>query len=201
MKNLRRLAIVLAATLVGGVGAGDIRGSAHDFSAEAWASGQVCIVCHTPHNAQAGAAPLWNHSATGTTFALYGSPTFNGAIAQPGGASKACLSCHDGTVALDAFGGAAGSTFLSGSTLLGSDLTNDHPVSFVFDSALAATDGGLHNPATTPSGLLSTIRADLLFNDKVECASCHDVHNAYNQPSLLVKSNAGSALCLTCHNK
>ena len=39
----------------------------------------------------------------------------------------------------------------------------------------------------------------MLFNDRLECASCHDVHNSYNQAGLLVKSNADSALCLTCH--
>jgi predicted CXXCH cytochrome family protein len=193
--------VIMAAVLTGGVAWPDIRGSAHDFSSQSWAAGQICVVCHTPHNGQTALVPLWNRQATTATFTMYSSPTFDASAGQPGGASKACLSCHDGTVALDSYGGNTGSTYLTGPTLLSSDLSNDHPVSFVFDSALAAADGGLRNPATAPSGLLGTIRQDMLFNDTMECASCHDVHNSYSQPGLLVKSNAGSALCLTCHNK
>lgn len=34
----------------------------------------------------------------------------------------------------------------------------------------------------------------------VECATCHDPHTAVN-PTFLRTSNAGSALCLACHNK
>jgi len=161
---------------------------------------EVCIFCHAPHNAGAE-APLWNRFSSGAVYQPYTSSSAVAVVGQPSGASKLCLSCHDGTVALDSFGGATGTTFLTGPTLLGTDLSNDHPVSFIFDSALAAADGGLENPATAPSGLLGTIREDLLFNDRMECASCHDVHNSYNQAGLLVKSNAASALCATCHTK
>ena len=192
---------LLGLALSAGATRADIRGSAHDFSTQAWSAGQICLVCHAPHNSQSTLVPLWNRRTTQATFTMYGSPTFSAAPGQPGGASKACLSCHDGTVALDSFGGATGTTFLTGPTLLGTDLSNDHPVSFLYDSALAAADGGLENPAAAPSGLLGTIRDDLLFNDRMECASCHDVHNSYNQAGLLVKSNAASALCATCHTK
>jgi predicted CXXCH cytochrome family protein len=58
----------------------------------------------------------------------------------------------------------------------------------------------LFDPTTTPSGLGGTIDADMLFTAKVECASCHDVHDS-GFPSLLVMDNAASALCLTCHDK
>jgi predicted CXXCH cytochrome family protein len=123
-----------------------------------------------------------------------------------GGITAACLGCHDGTVALDAFGGSSGG--LSGSAVriapekrIGPDLSRDHPVGFVYDSSLAATDGGLRDPANAPSGLGGTIAEDLLVDGRMECSSCHDVHNRSGQPSLLVKSNARSALCLTCHDK
>jgi len=57
------------------------------------------------------------------------------------------------------------------------------------------------DPTTTSSGLGGTIDGDMLLANQVQCASCHDVHNAANLNFLLVKDNANSALCLTCHNK
>jgi predicted CXXCH cytochrome family protein len=35
----------------------------------------------------------------------------------------------------------------------------------------------------------------------IECGSCHDVHNSQNLTAFLWKSNAASALCLSCHIK
>jgi len=206
MNAVRRWAVALAIFLAAIGTRADISGSKHDFSTQTWAAGQICIVCHTPHNAGAGAGPLWNHASTATTFTLYSSPTFNGTIAQPAASTKACLSCHDGTVALDQYGGntpQVPSLLLTGPALLGTNLSDDHPVSFAYTSALATTDGELHDPATWPSGIRTggTIRSDMLFADQLECASCHDVHNSFSQPKLLVKSNAASALCLTCHAK
>ncbi|MCP4668022.1 MAG: cytochrome c3 family protein, partial [Deltaproteobacteria bacterium] len=46
-----------------------------------------------------------------------------------------------------------------------------------------------------------TIQNDMLFLDKIECASCHDVHNAYDNDHLLNVDNNASALCLACHDK
>ena len=47
----------------------------------------------------------------------------------------------------------------------------------------------------------STIKIDMLFGDSLECASCHDVHAANTFSYLLKIDNAGSDLCLTCHDK
>lgn len=182
-----------------------ITGSAHDFSTENWnLGGEICQPCHTPHDASLdiSGSPLWNRQATTATFQLYTSPTFDGSstIGQPSGTSKLCLSCHDGTIALDNFGGFNGGNnfaFLQ----VGSDLRNDHPISFTYDTALATQDPGLYDPTTQSSGLGSTIHMDLLHDGKVECTSCHNVHNESGADYLLVKSNAGSALCLTCHDK
>ncbi len=80
-------------------------------------------------------------------------------------------------------------------------MSNDHPISFTYDAALATSDGELFDPSTISSGLGGTIAADMLFGNKLECASCHDVHNAAGNPDLLVKANTASALCLTCHDK
>lgn len=188
------------------INAQTIVGSSHDFSTQTWnTSGEICKVCHTPHNAVLlPDAPLWNHQLTTQTYTTYSSATMTAVVGQPDASSKLCLSCHDGTVALENFGGnTAGTHFLTGSTLLSTNLNNDHPISFTYDASLASTDGGLFNPLTTPSGLGGTINQNMLFSGKMQCASCHDVHNNApgTPPSLLLKSNAASALCLTCHDK
>ncbi len=177
-----------------------IDGSAHDFESLGWSGGEICAPCHTPHNAQAqiaNGAPLWDHANTTATFTPYDSATLDApdVTLTIGGISLQCLSCHDGTVALDAFGGASGvPTLLTGDTLLGTDLSDDHPVSFTYDAALVTADGEL--VAFDDAGV-----AALLFAGEVECSSCHDVHNGAGFDGLLRMSNAGSALCLTCHDK
>jgi predicted CXXCH cytochrome family protein len=185
-----------------------IVGSSHDFSTQSWnTTGEICKACHTPHNANLSVpdAPLWNRQVTNATFTLYASPTFNGSgtQTQPSGASKLCLSCHDGTVALENFGtNTTGTHFISGENNLGINLMDDHPISFVYDAALSTTDPGLWNPNTHPSGIGGgTIQQTMLFNNKMECASCHDVHNGTGISGLLRITNNASVLCLTCHNK
>ena len=178
-----------------------IVGSAHDFSGEAWSGGRICAPCHTPHHARSKIVPLWNHRSTRTVFILYSSRTLDANVGQPEGVSKACLSCHDGTVAIDSFGSRSGAHYVSGRADLGADLSDDHPISFVYDSSLAADDGDLHDPTTKSSGLGGTINEDLLVGQRLECSSCHNPHNESGENDLLVRSNSGSALCLTCHDK
>ncbi len=208
-KRTIAIAAGVAAAFMAGVANGAITGSEHDFSGETWnASGEICVVCHTPHNAITAAdAPLWNHETTVASFDVYASGTFDGSasIGQPAGSSIMCLSCHDGTVAVDNFGAKTnGSEFVTGDHLIGTDLRNDHPISFTYDSTLASTDGSLYDPTTTVSGIAgstATIDADMLISGRMQCSSCHDVHDSAGIPELLVKSNAASGLCLTCHNK
>lgn len=182
-----------------------ITGSAHDFSRETWAEGEICLPCHTPHFASGDDdAPLWNHETSTAAYALYNSSNFQAVPGQPRGVSKLCLSCHDGTVAIDSFGGRSGSIFIDSDFNLGTDLSDDHPISIIFDDGLATQDGELFPPSSTPSGIPGsngTIQSDMLVNNSLECSSCHDVHNTNDFSDLLVKSNDGSALCLTCHNK
>lgn len=208
---MKKILLVGAFALIANFGFAQVAGSAHDFSA--WATNvgtgqtEICIPCHTPHNADGtvAEAPLWNHEVTTESFIPYSNTTMSVAPGQPGGVSVLCLSCHDGTIALDAFGGAAGtpaSTIgsVNAAADFGIDLSNDHPISFAYTT----TDGGgLFDPLVGLSGMGSTIDYDMLFTTNVECASCHDVHNAPGGGAfnLLVKDNANSALCLTCHNK
>jgi cytochrome c peroxidase len=99
-----------------------------------------------------------------------------------------------------------------------SALANSHPISFVYDSALAAADGALKNPAQ-PSTLGRTIAQDLLdANSKMQCNSCHDVHTSgvgeyqlrgYNYGYETVQNpdgtqsqiHHGPELCRMCHLK
>jgi len=206
MRTIKSLLLVCGFALIAQLGFGQIAGTKHDFSAAAWnATTEICIVCHTPHNADitVAEAPLWNHEVTATaTFTLYNTGTFDGSgtIGQPDGSSKLCLSCHDGTVALENFGTTTtGTNFMPANANFGTDLSNDHPISFTYDAALVAADGELF-ATTTASGLGGDIATDMLFAGKVQCASCHDVHGT-GIANLLLKSNAGSALCLTCHDK
>lgn len=204
MKKLKLLfTLVLLSGAVFLVNGQGITGTAHDFSSSGWSGGEICIVCHTPHNADASIAdaPLWNHASTAATFTLYASSTMNGTTGQPDASSKLCLSCHDGTVALEDFGGTTTGTNYISTGDLTTDISDDHPISFTYNTALATADGELVDPATANSGLGSTIDADMLIGGKMQCASCHDVHNTAGVSSLLVKSNAASALCLTCHDK
>lgn len=191
----------------------NIRGSHHDFtttSKSAYNStGELCIVCHAPHGTDPTAVPLWNHHTTEQTFTTYTGYKFDGiqTITAPDGASKLCLSCHDGVSAINQFGGKyqgpSGGPQLLGihGSNLGTDLSNDHPVSFVYNTALALKDGTLNDPTTATTSLGGTIATDLLdINGKVQCPSCHEVHD--NTINLFGRiSNAGSALCLTCHKK
>lgn len=173
-----------------------ITGSKHDFSADGYGSTQICIFCHAPHN-NAGGTPLWNHAPTAATFTLYSSSTLNSTQAQPAGVSKLCLSCHDGSVAIDSYGTRTGTTNITGDALLGTDLSNDHPIGFTYDAALATADGGL----VTPSSASLVVANVPLYSAKLECASCHDVHNSAGIAGLLRTTNAASALCLKCHVK
>ena len=194
--------------------AGTIAGSAHDFSALGWGGGEICVACHTPHQSDTTVtAPLWNHTNTTTNFTMYTSPTLDAvSTGQPGGTSRLCLSCHDGTVALDSFGGATGTTFMTGRKAVGTagDLSDDHPISITYDTNLATTDGSLYDPATTVTTIglaggktkTDTIANVMLTAGTVQCSSCHDVHNSFTVGAPLLKiSTAGSQLCLTCHNK
>lgn len=77
-------------------------------------SSEICAFCHTPHGADTSAVvPLWNRKlnapANYTTYAALGTTTLDGATAPVGSVSLACLSCHDGTQAMNTVINAPGS--------------------------------------------------------------------------------------------
>ena len=182
---------------------GQITGSAHDFSGELWGGGEICIACHTPHNAYTSVpdAPLWNHELTTATFTVYSSPTMDVSVPQPSDVSKLCLSCHDGTIALDSYGGNTGSTTIAVDSNLSTDLSNDHPISIDWDHQTTPPSGPCGKCHAVHGGGPPTNPALPFFEGKVECATCHDVHNTSTSTKLLRLPLAGSELCLYCHGK
>ena len=238
---------------------------------------EICVFCHTPHTREASTAgvPLWNKALPGTGYTSYStlnSTTIDGAFTTVGSVSLACLSCHDGTQAMDniinapGYGGytangggvnglgytwdvASGKVTAEGlmlntastMSMLGSDLTNDHPIGVQYcgggpqDGAATAAckdrDFVAPQNATINSNLVWWVdttggtsatreRTDMILYTRafggtnapsVECASCHDPHvesgttSGGSGPtagaSFLRVSNAGSAVCLSCHVK
>lgn len=187
----------------------NITGSPHDFSGVSFVhgEGEICKVCHTPHNAGSNQVPLWRGSLSSSViYTLYSSDTLDATPNQPMVPSKACLTCHDGTIALGPVTGCTSCHNAHGSQ---ADLAlhDDHPISFTYDHSLAQADGALFDPANTPVASLGgkTIQEGMLFEDRMECSSCHDVHAAKGDSgltaNLLLVDNNQSNLCLTCHNK
>ncbi len=216
---------VLLLALSGLVAAGDVAATKHNLSAsgpgtlKATVESKVCIFCHTPHLATPD-TPLWNHALpSGQTYQPYASSTLIAIPGQPNGSSKLCLSCHDGTIALGSvlnmpgrnrpagnFGNEAGvisgleaAMPVTSSAMLGTDLRDDHPVSFIYDNTLAIENGELY----LPSGLSSTVKPD--SSGYLQCTSCHDPHTDANPKFLRLASTDsagyGAQLCRTCHNK
>ena len=82
----------------------------HDMSAgpaltnaNATINGQTCVFCHTPHGGST-TVPLWNRNNPTTAYQLYTSSTLDStttAAAIQSSVSGACLSCHDGSIAID----------------------------------------------------------------------------------------------------
>lgn len=194
---------------------------------------EVCRTCHVPHDHGAvrygNQGILWNHEVTTkASWQMYASdPTMidyiDGTIeAAPTGTSKLCLGCHDGVTAINQYDGrgpanagyGGGTTYLISNYSAGftvgntaASMTNNHPISITYDNL---SDLQLKDPATAVMANGDTV-ASLLVNGRVECSTCHDVHNRESVPAthLLREATKGvdvtgagaSALCFVCHDK
>jgi len=205
MKRLSTVFVAAIALLAGKANA-QITNSAHDFSSYSWSGGEICKPCHTPHFANVAAGRLWNHTLSTATYTLFDGTT--GTSADLERESRLCLSCHDGTVALDSFGGRTGTNFVPGWANLGTDLSNDHPIG---KTAVYPTTASTRFNAQNASHKVVSAWGTLSLKSWVDstgatqyvvgCRTCHNVHNAGNFDHMLNFSNASSHLCLTCHIK
>ncbi|MCC7147059.1 MAG: hypothetical protein IT443_11495 [Phycisphaeraceae bacterium] len=185
-------------------------------TAQASHSDHGCKNCHVPHKALAEneadgiwGVPLYSPAQITDglpTFELYSSHTLTATVSQPDGPSKLCLGCHDGTYIAFSFIG-HNRVFASDRAANGGmALKSSHPVSFVYDTALATEDGDLKDPATASAnnGSGRTIAQDLLdSHSKMQCSSCHDVHASGIGEELLRWdiSQGDQNMCRTCHSK
>lgn len=216
------VAIALTGLMAGAAYAGvvaqtGINGSLHDMNAVAGTTDdsmkRTCAFCHTPHSAQdANNAPLWNRNTTTFDSGSYAWKTPTNSpitILEPlVGPSRLCMSCHDGSIAVDSHntaGATAGTLSLTApSARLITDLNTTHPIGFVYADAVTARPGELVDAATgyltTPSATLlanafdTKTRTGMTYSSKkiqdtlfgtavMTCASCHDVHNTVNAKS------------------
>jgi predicted CXXCH cytochrome family protein len=200
------LILALALLVVAGVAFAAIDGSDHDMNfVFGGGTDETCIYCHHPHSGNVvSTSLLWNRNADTTTYTTYTTArvTLNddGDDLGANTPSRLCMSCHNGTTALNSVINAGGKTLVSNTADditptvgIASDtagLSNDHPVGIDYSDANAATGATL---VDTPVGVI-------LPNDQVECSSCHEPHTTTYGKFLRI-SNANSALCVACHEK
>ena len=169
---------------------------------------RICVFCHTPHGASAQSA-LWNRKdPTESAFPLYSSATLeiqNIPAAEytnvdqtkyPNGASRMCLSCHDGVSSIGAVISESAKIIMNYDTLgaydsamgvtKSVDLSTSHPVSFkystvgntvVVDAINAAEISSGNNAVYQPS---SNSLVSLDSQLRMQCTTCHDPHNDTN---------------------
>lgn len=186
---------------------GRVRGTPHDLAGRfpGVDSEDTCAFCHTSHVALR-AGPLWNIRGEPRSYRTYESRTEVTPAGQPDGDSSLCLSCHDGLVAPTVRRLSRRDSSTTSARLpriqrgLGSDLSNDHPVSIPYGYATAYINRGLVSPDSAPSGLGGTVAEDLLDEQgKLQCTSCHDAHgNALG--NFLVRTLEDDTLCRQCHS-
>jgi len=171
---------------------------------------RVCVFCHSPHHAFSD-GPLWSREIdTNALYTPYFSTTLNPKHLrpdQPLGASRLCLSCHDGTIAIgkltrsfsldEAMPAAATYTAPSININLGRNLADDHPISFPY---FYEPGGELEDPELLPAKGIRLSPGNFL-----ECTGCHNPHDNSNDNFLVINNipeeNPGTPLCIACHRK
>ena len=221
MRYLRALTLIVVILAGATVSRSGVMETKHNFTSATYSPNaffygtrQVCVFCHTTHNGDQSIGALWNHETNPPLYQTYDSPTIDMTIDQPNNGSLVCLSCHDGTIAINSLNnlpgpagagsyGTPGGAGLDGSGKLLStsdafvdiDLSDDHPVGVTYDASKDPTGfvAKTGNSQSYPDKLLD----DGLY---VECISCHNPHDD-TYSNFLIESNDNSALCTRCHIK
>ncbi len=177
--------------------------SGHDFTLGGANTTGRCAVCHmqTWSEVDASTQLLWRDGPRTDQRVSAVSGTYGSHPSRQWQVTKSCVSCHDGSVAAHNAPELARADSSGSSQTLGpiSSLGTTHPVALVYDSELARRNPGLADPAVTSSGLGGTIAEDLLIDSRVECSSCHTVHDRVGDGRFLRIANTRGELCLTCH--
>ncbi len=190
--NLSPKSIVHSKHNLSATGTGDIKASGTNM---------ICMFCHTTHVPGNSKGPLWNREKSNIEYILYESSTLYSTIDQPDGATKLCLSCHDGNIAMGQIlkgprnisvkntdGGRLPQNRHSN---LGRNISDDHPVSFDSSHAVSAKSELKHPHSGDPVSYDGS--------GKIQCTSCHDPHEDVF-PKFLVKTILNGDLCKTCHD-
>lgn len=202
----KRLMILLAAALAFHADGG-VENTVHNLSVsgpgqvKALSEEEICIFCHAPHRSTTR-APLWNRYDSRASYMIYDTSTLDALPGQPTGATRMCLSCHDGTVALgeiasrpDEIAFSSENRFLNPSTgSVETDLGDDHPVSFIYDEALASADSQIVSPSAIPPPV------HLDEAGEMQCTACHDPHDD-TYGNFLLLAPTGGVLCTSCHDR
>ncbi len=133
-----------------------------------------------------------------------------------------CLSCHDGgsieqglTNPANTGGQPTGPALVTGVTGFmnitgggagdGSMLRNDHPIGMNYSAVFGAVANEFNTSSGSYPNEVVSLNGNSLplytSNGVMWCSSCHDVHAQGGFAPFLNMSNAGSALCTTCHIK
>ncbi len=197
--------------LLGAGGKTSILNSPHNLSVsgkgqiKSQSETRVCIFCHSSHHASTE-GPLWNHeTTTASKFKTYDRSTLLGKTEQPNGATKLCLSCHDGTIAVGSVHGVPGGIPMQGvgasgeipagrRSHLGTDLSGTHPVSIKFEQQQSMEKSAMRWPPVDPGNEVGT-DADGF----VQCTSCHDPHGTRSKTLPFWNKETFGQVCVVCH--
>lgn len=172
---------------------GSIEDTPHDLTVLGGRK-NICSYCHTPHGSMSKVSG-WSRELSTAVYQIYQSSSLEAKVGQPTGSSKLCLCCHDGTVALTKTlkGDKKEAFILPGASNLGTDLSDDHPISFIYSEALSAEDVQILPALSLPESL------KLDPSGELQCTTCHEPHdNKFG--NFMVMSNRESAMCISCHN-
>ena len=143
--------------------------------------GDVCVYCHTPHAAnsqtQLQNAPLWNRTMPNPsgyqTYDKVGTSS-NTAVTDPGANSLTCLSCHDGTIAIDSIINMPS----SGRSNQGQETAqNDSFLWSWYDSGIGSVPDAFYGG----HGTLDTAGADSEYGS---CMACHSPSGMQHDPTI-----------------
>lgn len=217
---MKMLIFLSAATLFAGSAMAGISNTRHNLSTsgigsvKAQTETEICVFCHTPHNATVK-NPLWNRNNPTRAIATYAanqSPHINATIPAnlaEDSVSRFCLSCHDEiTGSGDNIGNnvvnrgpiAMNGDMRPATALLkgNQDLKDDHPVGFrVLDKTEVGIGGDPEINDKTTWGFPLYKSSNGI--NQLECLTCHDPHR--QSLNFLRKTTASGGLCLTCHDK